>query len=124
MRRPLGGVNEMGENTADIFQRMGLSVSQLKSEGATQQILQITAALATLNSSDASKAASSIFGRQNAANMMAISRSTDEFQRAIKEASAQAQVFERVAAAFKKIETTIASIRNDWGNFFVGFASA
>jgi HPt (histidine-containing phosphotransfer) domain-containing protein len=122
MQRALGGVNEMGENTADIFRRMGLSASQLKQEGAAQQIQQITTALAGLNSSDASRAASSIFGRQNSANMLAIARSAAEFQQAIREASNQARVFDHIAESFERIDRIIASIKNTFGNFWVGLA--
>ena len=123
MQRALGGTNELGENTADIFRRMGLSATELKRVGAAQQITQITTALGKLNSSDASKAASSIFGRQNAASMLQIARSADDFQKAIKEAGPQAAVFERVAASFSKIDRLVVSIKSNFGNFFVGIAA-
>ena len=123
MQRALGGTNELGENTADIFKRMGLSATELKRVGAARQIEQITTALGKLNASDASKAASSIFGRQNAASMLQIARSADDFQKAIKEAGPQAAVFERVAGMFSRIDRLVASIKSNFGNFFVGIAA-
>jgi hypothetical protein len=123
MQRALGGTNELGENTADIFKRMSLSATELKRVGAAQQIQQITTAIGKLNSSDAAKAASMIFGRQNGASMLQIARSADDFQKAIKEAGAQAAVFERVAASFSKIDLLVASIKSNFGNFFVGIAA-
>jgi len=64
-----------------------------------------------------------IFGRQNGASMLQIARSADDFQKAIKEAGAQAAVFERVAASFSKIDLLVASIKSNFGNFFVGIAA-
>jgi hypothetical protein len=122
MQRALGGTNEMGESTADIFRRMGLSANALKREGAAEQIQKITTALGQLNSSDASRAASSIFGRQNTANMLQIARSGQDFQKAIAQAGPQAAVFERVANTFMAIDRAIDSIKNDWGNIFTGIA--
>jgi len=78
MQRSLGGINEMGERTPDIFRRLGLNIDELKKQNAPQQLSAIVGAMARLNPSGQMAAASSIFGRADAGNIAALTRSTGE----------------------------------------------
>jgi hypothetical protein len=122
MQRALGGVNEFGERTQNIFGRLGLSVGQLKREGGAQAFQEITTALGKLNQSDATKAASSIFGRMGAGNALQISRSAAEFADAMAKAAPMAYVFDRVAKTFAEIERGIAKIKNTFEAVWLGIA--
>ena len=79
MQRAIGGVNEMGERTPDIFRRLGLNIETLQQENAPQQINQIFSALRQLTTTGAASAATSIFGRMDASNILQIVNSTKEF---------------------------------------------
>ena len=119
MRKALGGINETGESTADIFKRLGLNVGQLKRMGGAEALQAIVGQMAKLNSSGQASAASSIFGRSQAQNIMQMANSMTDFQRAVTEAGAQAAVFQRVAGIFFQIDRLLDSIKSNFGNFFV-----
>lgn len=122
MQRALGGVNEMGESTADIFLRMGLQIGQLKKLDAVGQFASITKALAKMSQTDAAKAASMIFGRQEGANMIQLARSSGEFGDAMKRATGQAEVFARNAERFERIERSLAGFKSSVNGLFLGIA--
>lgn len=122
MQKALGGVNEYGEDTKSIFFRMGLSIEQLKKLKAPEQFQQIAAALGKLNSSSAANAASTIFGREGAGNMVQLSRSTAEFSEAMKKAQADAELFARNAASFAKLERGLNSLKAKTQTLFAGMA--
>lgn len=122
MQRALGGVNEMGESTSDAFSRLGLSVGALKNLSGPQQLQAVLARIGRLNQTDAAKISSSIFGRSQAANMIQLARSTQEFGEAIKSSASQAALFERNAAAFEKIERGLAKLKNKTSGLFAGLA--
>jgi hypothetical protein len=60
MQKSLGGVNELGERSEDIFQRLHLSLSQLKTMSAPDQFNAVLNSISKLGQSDAAKAASGI----------------------------------------------------------------
>ena len=122
MQKSLGGVNEMGESTADIFKRLGLDVGKLKTQGGAEALKEITNSLGRLNQSDAASAASSIFGRQQAGNMIQLARSTEEFAGGMKSAATNAATFQRNAAAFAHLEITLDKIHGKTKSLFLGIA--
>ena len=122
MQRAIGGVNEMGERTPDIFRRLGLNIETLQKENGPQQLNQIVTALSRLNSVGAAAAASSIFGRMDYANIIQIVNSTKEFGEGMEHASEQARNWQRVSAAFEMIEISMNRLKNIASGFFAGIA--
>jgi len=100
LQRALGGINEMGERTPDIFRLMGLNIRSLRQENATQQFLDITAALGKLGPASAAAASAGIFGRGAYSNIIQLSNSTHEFAEGMAGPIKDARIWERDSAAF------------------------
>ncbi len=111
MQKALGGVNEMGESTKDVFGRMGLSISQLGAGGGVQALVQILDRLSKMSQTGAMATVGGIFGRMGAVQAVALSRSMGDFQEAFSGAAAQGANFARVAAVFEKIELLIGRLK-------------
>lgn len=122
MQKALGGVNEMGEKTSDIFKRMGLDVGALKSTGGAEALQQILDSMGSLNQSELVKASSSIFGRMQAGNMVQLARSSHEFAAGMASASEQAKLFQRNAAMFEHLELTLGKVQMKSKALFIGIA--
>jgi hypothetical protein len=111
MQRSLGGVNEFGERTDDIFLRMGLRISDLKKMGGLGAFSDIIAALAKLDQNSAMKGAAGIFGRNEGASMVQLSRSTQEFAKGLKDAESTARLFDRDGDAFARWKDHIEALK-------------
>ena len=111
LNKSLGGLNEMGEKTGDIFKQAGLSVGDLKKAGGAGSMTAVLEKMSKMSQTSATKFASSVFGRGEAANMVQLSRSMDEFRDGMKRAAAQAEVFERVAKVFHVIEKAVERVK-------------
>lgn len=122
LQKSLGGINDMGEDTTSVFSKIGLNLDDLKGMDAPHQFLAIGSALQKLTPESAAFAASAIFGREGAANMMQLANSTDDFATALKKSQAQAQQMERNAKAFEKIHKNIEGVKNITNGLFVGIA--
>ena len=122
MQKSLGGVNEIGERTEDVFRKLGLDIGKLKDAGAADALQQIISALAGVNQESAAKSASMIFGRMGAGTAVQLSRSSQEFSQVMREAAPQAAVFERIAAASAKVEATLQAIKRQFAGLFAGIA--
>jgi hypothetical protein len=122
MQRAIGGVNEMGERTGDIFQRMGLQAASLKRMGGADALGLILQQLGRLNQSDAAKASSSIFGRMQAGNMIQLARSTGEFAEGMAAAADQAAIFERSARIFERLDISMDRVKSKGQALFAGIA--
>jgi hypothetical protein len=101
----------MGEKTGDIFKQAGLSVGDLKKAGGSGAMTAVLEKMSKMSQTSATKFASSVFGRGEAANMVQLSRSMDEFRDGMKRAKAQAEVFERVAEVFHVIEKAVERVK-------------
>ena len=120
--KALGGVNEAGESTTDIFSRLHLKIRDLKALAAPQQFEAITKSLARLDQSSATKAASLLFGRGEAANMLQLARSSQEFGEAIKKAVEQSKVFERNAKTWEQVSMAVGALRYKLESLWSGVA--
>jgi hypothetical protein len=123
-RKAVGGFNEMGEPTKDIFAGLGLSVEKLKDADGPELLQSIYDGLAKLNRSEAVNAAGKIFGRGGAGDALQIARSGEAFRMSIKGASEQAALFQRNAEAFEKIELSIGKLKGKFNSLFAGLAEA
>ena len=79
MEQSLGGVNEIGEHTDDIFRRLGLNLHALRHEDGATAMREILGSFGGLNQSGGASASMSIFGRGVGAEMLQLSRSGKEF---------------------------------------------
>jgi len=122
LNKSLGGVNEMGEKTDDIFKQAGLSVGDLKKAGGSGAMTAVLEKMSKMSQSGATKLAASVFGRGEAANMVQLSRSMDEFRDGMKRAEVQAKVFERVAEVFDTIEKAVARVKDKLAPVFLVIA--
>lgn len=111
LNKSLGGINEMGEDTASVFAKVGLSVDDLKKMGGADALTAVLEKMSKMNQSSATKFGATIFGRGAAGDMVQISRSLEEFEGGMKRAEAQAKVFQRVAAVFDTIEKAVARVK-------------
>jgi hypothetical protein len=123
MEKSLGGINEFGQGTATTFQRLGLSITKLKAMGGAQAMAAILNSLKGLNQSDAVKAASVIFGRMQAGNMLQLARSSGEFAEGMEKAAAKAAIFQENSASFAKIMIMMDQIKAKGMVLFAGIAS-
>ena len=122
LQKALGGVSESGEDTKSIFAKMGLSVDELKKLNAPEQINAILKSLDNLGTSEAAKAASSIFGRMNAQNIIQLTNSSEDFGAAMKAAANDAKNWERLAPLFDSVEKAMGKIKSIGSNLFAGVA--
>jgi hypothetical protein len=122
LSKSLGGVNEFGEGTAATFNRMGLSMAKLKAMGAPQAMAAILGSLKAMNQSDATKAASVIFGRGEAGNMLQLARSTGEFAEGMAKAASKANLLQQNAAVFARLNRTMGEIKDHASTMFAGIA--
>lgn len=124
MEKSLGGVNEMGERTDDIFRRLGLNIRDLRKEDGAAAMDSIVKSLGRLNQSGAASAASSIFGREGAANIIQLSRSSELFADGLAKAASGAQLFQRDSEIFNRLSVTLDELKGKGLAFFAGIAEA
>ncbi len=122
MQKAIGGFNEMGEPTKNIFSALGLSVERLKGMDAPGQFTTISEALAGLNREEAALAASKIFGRGAAGDMLQLARSSNEFANGMAKSAETAALFGRNAEAFERVERTMEQLKNKGSSLFAGIA--
>jgi hypothetical protein len=122
MQKSLGGVNETGESTANIFSKMGLNIANLKGMGQLEALSAIIAKLGTYSQDTAAKFASGIFGRMGAGNAVQLSRSAKEFQETMAAAGPQAEIFARMAAGADILNRTLFQIKLQFTGLWAGIA--
>jgi hypothetical protein len=122
MQKSLGGVNDVGESTADIFSKIGLNIKDLKDLGPLQAFTAIIDRLGKLNQNSAAKAASGIFGRMGAGNTVQLSRQAKEFREALEDASPLAAIFDRMATGADLLSRTLLKIERNFSGFWAGIA--
>ncbi len=121
VQKSLGGVNEMGEPTNEVFKSIGLSIEELKNMSADQQLLKIGKALAGLGKAEAFNIASKI-SRGGAGDLVQIGRSADDFAEALERAARRAAIMGQNAAAFDRIGDTMRNIKEDSRGLFLNIA--
>ena len=122
LNKSLGGVNDMGEDTASIFEKVGLSSEKLKSLGSAGAMQDILQKMSQMDQTTATAFASKIFGRGEAQSMVQLSRSMAEFRQGMSGAAAQAQVFQRIAEIFNAIERAVEKVKHKLDPLFLVLA--
>ena len=122
LQKSLGGINDFGEDTRSTFFRIGLDIETLKRMDAPRQLAAISQALSHLNATGAASAASTIFGREGAANMVQLSRGMTDFSAAMAKAKQDADLYQRNADSFVKLQRGLDQVKNKTQTLFAGMA--
>jgi hypothetical protein len=104
MQKSLSGVNEMGEKTGIVFERLGLSITTMRAETAEQQINDVAGALAKLGTSNATGVATALFGRGASGDILQIARGVEEYKRVMDSTRSDASVFGAMASSWREIK--------------------
>ena len=123
LQKALGGMNEEGLPTAKVFERLGLSIDELKNISATEALAQISAAIASLpTQADQARAAMEMFGRSGR-GMLAVLKDTEGLEIARTQIGGLAANVGGSAQDLKKFGDAIASLDLKSKQFFAGFAA-
>ncbi|MDR2462838.1 MAG: hypothetical protein LBD30_03560 [Verrucomicrobiales bacterium] len=122
-QRALGGVNDEGEPTAKIFQRLGLSIDSLKKMSVPDALLAIQKGMQKLpDAASRTSAALQIFGRSGK-GMLEIMNSPGVIEDMIAKYGKVGFMWESIADTFSKIYVKFAQFRASVGDIFSGIAS-
>lgn len=122
MQKALEGVNEEGEPTNKMFGRLGLNIDALKKMKPVEQFEAIGAAIRNLESpSERAAAAMGIFGKSGA-SMLPLMMDQGAMGGAKGAVGGQADIMDRSAEAFGKVNDALGSIWTRFQGLFVGIA--
>lgn len=124
LQKALTGVNENGEPTAGVFQRLGLSIDDLKGMSAVDQLEAISKAIASLkNPADQTRAAMEMFGRSGG-QLLAVLKDTEAFTTARTQVGGLANNIQQSAADLDKFSDAVDGLDTKQMQFFAGLAYA
>ncbi len=123
MLKSLGGFNEMGEPTKDLFAGIGLSVDDLKKKDPAAALEDIFTALEKLPASDATNIAGKIFGRAAGGDALQAARNMEEFSGAVIRARRESELMARNAASFNNLGNAVGELRRQFDTAFAGIAA-
>jgi hypothetical protein len=124
LQKAMGGADENGNKTGEVFKRLGLDAERLSQLQAPEQIERIATALSRVDRGDAVDIAGRLFGREGAGNFMQLTRDLGGYRQTLRESAEAAQIFARSAGAFDAIGDTISLIRMKVGGLFAGLAES
>ena len=123
LQKALTGVNEEGQPTAGVFERLGLSIDGLRQMSAVDQMRAIGAAISGLKDPAAqSRAAMEMFGRSGG-QMLAVLKDAGAFDTARQQVGALAENLGAAAADLDKFSDAAGSLDVKQMQFFAGFAA-
>jgi len=122
-QKSLSGVGEMGENTAEAFQALGLSVEQLRGLSSPEALLRVFESLNKLDRNSATGVSNTLFGRGAGGDILQLARDTKDFAKALEDSERQAQLFQRHAAAFDRLGDSFKDIKREVRGLLAGLAA-
>lgn len=123
MQRALSGLNEDGEPTNKAFEKLGLSIAELKGLSPQEQFEKIGAALRGIDDPAArAGAALDMFGRSGG-QLLALFNDPDAFANAAGSVGRQAEILQKNAALFDTVSDLLGHAGLKIQGFFVGVAS-
>lgn len=122
MQRALGGVNDLGKGTPEIFRSMGLKIETLRQQNAPPPFQSIANALGSLNPKAAAGAANGIFGIMDSSKILQLAGNTREFGDRMRDAIKEGQNWQGVSEAFARIKSSMDGLKNIGNGFFAGLA--
>ena len=121
-RQSLSGIGEMGENTAEAFSLIGISIDDLRKMDAPQALQAIFTGLNKLDRNTAAGVAGKIFGRGASGDILQLARGADGFAEAIKRAAENAEIMARNAQAFDRLGDSLGDIKLEIDTIAAGIA--
>ena len=124
MQKALTGVNQEGQPTNKMFQRLGLDMEALRKLSPTEQFQKVGQAIANLKD-PAERAAASmgLFGKSGG-ELNQLFSNPEAIKNAQQVLGGQADMLARNSARFEKVHTGLANIGTKVRGFFVGVAEA
>jgi len=123
LQKALTGVNEEGQPTAGVFERLGLSISDLKSMSASEALAAISAKISGMKTpADQTRAAMEMFGRSGG-RMLALLKDSAAFDTAKTMVGGLADSIGASVEELDKFSDSIESLDTKKLQFFAGFAS-
>lgn len=124
LAKALTGINEEGEPTKAVFEKLGLSIHALREMSAVQQFTTLGAAIRGLqNPADRAKAAMDLFGRSGQ-KMLALLTDGEAFTTADQQVGRLGETMAANGRKFDTISDAIGSIHLKFQQFYAGFAGA
>jgi hypothetical protein len=122
-QKSLSGVGEMGENTAEAFAALGLSVEELRGISAPEALLKVFEALNKLPRESATGVASTLFGRGAAGDVLQLARDSKDVGENLKYSAEQAKLFQANAKAFDAFGDALGRIKLQVDGIFANLAA-
>lgn len=123
MQKAIAGVNEDGEPTNKMFEKLGINLDQLKKLNPADQFKQIQKAIGNLASpAEKTAAAIALFGK-SAGELVTLFRDGKVFENAAQVIGGQADILAANAEKFDKVSDGFKNIGTKLTGFFVGVAS-
>lgn len=124
MQKALSGVNEDGQPTNKMFERLGLNMEELAAMSPVGQFRAVGEAIARLASpSERAAAAMAIFGKSGG-ELLTLFRDPRAFELAATAVGNQADILARDAEAFDRVSDVISQWKTKLEGFFVGVADS
>jgi hypothetical protein len=124
MQKAMSGVNEEGEPTNKMFEKLGINLAELQSLKPQSQFEAISKAIANLASpAERSAAAMAIFGRSGG-QLLAIFKDPAAMGNAAQAVGSQADILQRSAERFDAVSDRLNAVGTKLRGFFVGVAEA
>ena len=121
-RAALGGVGEMGENTAAAFGALGLSMEDLSRLNGPEALEKIFGGLNKLDRNKAAGVAGAIFGRGLSGDILQLAGDSRDFAGNLRESARQAAIMAANAPAFDRLGDTLGRLKLHTEGLFLGLA--
>lgn len=128
MQKALAGADEMGNKTADAFERLGLDMDDLQKAGGAQAFQTILQAMGQLGQGEALNLGMKIFGRMGASDVALLLNSTTEFTRSMTETKGMGDFWTQMAKPFFDLRLAwreiLDKVEDFWGKVASGLVPA
>ena len=121
-RAALGGVGEMGENTAAAFAALGLSITDLSRLSGPDALEKIFGGLNQLDRNKAAGVAGALFGRGLSGDILQLAGDSKDFGENLREAARQANIMAANAPMFDKFGDTLGRLKLQTEGLFLDLA--
>jgi hypothetical protein len=122
LQKALAGTNEDGLDTTGVFQRLGLSISQLRSESAIEQLTSLQKAFAGISdASERTGLAMQLFGKRGA-QMLALLMDKDAIETAKEQVGGLGETLEANAEKFHQFAVAINGVKTKMLEFTAAIA--
>lgn len=122
-QKSLAGVNEDGQSTSNVLQKLGINTLALSRMSVSAQFQELSRAISAIEDpAERTKRAMELFGRSGA-QMLALFRDPEAFTRAAAEVGIMGDVLEANAGKFDSMSDALVTLGTKVDQFFVGAMS-